>query len=248
MVSRKHFQESAEKLARSNAELEQFAYVASHDLQEPLRAIASYVSLIEKRYSELLDEKGRSYIRHVVEGASRMQNLINDVLTYSQVGVKEVALFSVDCEAVLKEILNDSQVAIKETAAINTWDKLPTVPAAPLMIQQVFQNLISNAIKFHGERPPRIHISAELLGDDCIFSIRDQGIGISQRHQARIFKLFERLHGRDRYPGTGLGLAICKKIVERHGGKIWVSSEEGKGTTFYFSLAEERKGNERPPL
>ncbi|MBI4783081.1 MAG: PAS domain-containing protein [Oscillatoriophycideae cyanobacterium NC_groundwater_1537_Pr4_S-0.65um_50_18] len=223
-------------LQRSNQELEQFAYVASHDLQEPLRAITSYTQLLAKRYQGQLDEKADKYIYYVVDGAARMQQLIQDLLAYSRVGRYELKLQPTDCNVILKQVRNDLQVAIAESNAVITVDALPTIPADTAQVTQLFQNLIGNALKYHGQAAPIIRISASQQGKDWIFSIQDNGIGIEPQYAERIFEIFQRLHTRREYDGTGLGLAICKKIVERHHGRIWVESTLGQGATFYFTL------------
>lgn len=233
--------EKAAELARSNTELEQFAYIASHDLQEPLRAVSSYVSMIAKRYEDKIDEKGRMFIKHAVDGTERMQHLINDVLTYSRSGKSALDPVKVDCNAMITDILGVMSDTLNAAGVIVTTDNLPSVPYVPIMLRQVFQNLISNAVKFRSSERPTIHISASKEDDHWVFSVRDNGIGIAERHHERVFRLFERLHSRDRFPGTGLGLAICRKIVERHAGKIWISSSEGNGTTVFFSVMT-RKG------
>jgi PAS domain S-box-containing protein len=228
--------EKTEELARSNRNLEQFAYVASHDLQEPLRMVTSYVQLLAKRYKGKLDSDADEFISFALDGSLRMWKLINDLLTYSRVGTREKELKPTDCETVLNQSLNNLKVAIEENGAFVTHDPLPTVMVDNLQWVQLFQNLIGNAIKFRGNEPPRVHVSASRNGNGWIFSVRDNGIGIAPEYAESIFTIFKRLHGRKDYPGTGIGLAICKKIVERHGGRIWVESEVGKGATFYFTL------------
>jgi light-regulated signal transduction histidine kinase (bacteriophytochrome) len=223
-------------LHRSNQDLEQFAYVASHDLQEPLRMVASYTQLLAQKYGGQLDDKAQSYINYAVDGATRMQGLINDLLTYSRVNTRGQALEPTDLHAVLGEALRNLTAAIEENQAIITNDDLPTVRADATQLQQVFQNLISNAIKFRGEASPHIHVSAREEGGEWLFSVKDNGIGIDAKHAERLFVIFQRLHTRQEYPGTGIGLAVCKRIVERHGGRIWFESEPGKGSTFFFTL------------
>jgi light-regulated signal transduction histidine kinase (bacteriophytochrome) len=223
-------------LQRSNQDLEQFAYVASHDLQEPLRMVASYTELLAQRYEGQLDDKAQSYIRYAVDGASRMQRLINDLLTYSRVNTRGQAFQPTDSHAVLGEALQNLTAAIEESRAIITNDDLPTVHADGTQLLQLLQNLVGNAIKFRGGDFPHVHLSARKDGREWIFAVRDNGIGIDEKHADRLFVIFQRLHGRQEYPGTGIGLAVCKRIVERHGGRIWFESEPGKGSTFYFTL------------
>ena len=225
-----------EELKRSNEELEQFAYVSSHDLQEPLRMITSYLQLLQRKYQGNLDDKADKYINFAVDGAVRMQNLIIDLLEYSRVDTGDDEPGSIDCKFILNKVLFDIKAVIKENNATISHDPLPEVMADSTQIVQVFQNLIINGIKFHGEEAPKIHISAEKIANEWVFSVQDNGIGIDQQYSERIFEIFKRLNSRDRYPGTGMGLAICKKIVERHGGRIWVESKLGKGSTFYFTL------------
>jgi PAS domain S-box-containing protein len=225
-----------EELKRSNEELEQFAYVSSHDLQEPLRMITSYLQLLQRKYQGNLDDKADKYINFAVDGAVRMQNLIIDLLEYSRVDTGDDEPGSIDCKFILNKVLFDIKAVIKENNATISHDPLPEVMADSTQIVQVFQNLIINGIKFHGEEAPKIHISAEKIANEWVFSVQDNGIGIDPQYSERIFEIFKRLNSRDRYPGTGMGLAICKKIVERHGGRIWVESKLGKGSTFYFTL------------
>jgi len=226
----------ADELKRSNAELQQFAYVASHDLQEPLRMISSFTQLLQKRYKGKLDPDADDFIEFVVGGALQMKMLIDNLLSYSRVSSHRRNYEITDSNLILDNALKNLKAVIQESGANITRDHLPTVLIDPLQIYQVFQNLISNAIKFRTESSPLIHISAEQKGQDWIFSVSDNGIGISSEFFKRIFLIFQRLHSRNEYPGTGIGLAICKKIVERHGGRIWVESECGKGSVFYFSI------------
>ena len=227
----------AAELAHSNQELQQFAYVASHDLQEPLRMVTSYVQLLERRYKDQLDADANEFIDYAVDGASRMQGLINDLLAYSRVGTQAKEFEPTDCKAVLERVLADLHTTVAEGNAVVSHDALPTITADPSQLGQVFQNLISNAIKYRCDRAPEIHISAERKDSEWLFSVRDNGIGIDPQYAERIFVIFQRLHTREEYPGTGIGLAVCKKIVERHRGRIWVESEAGKGSTFYFTIA-----------
>ncbi len=225
-----------EELTRSNAELEQFAYVSSHDLQEPLRMIASYLQLLERKYKGKLDAKADKYINFSVDGATRMQNLIDDLLAFSRVTTKAKEFKRIDLESVYKETMSNLEVSIKENKALISHDQLPVVMADKTQITQVIQNLINNAIKFHSEDQPKINISVTEENDHYLFAIKDNGIGIDPKQSDRIFEVFKRLNKKRDYPGTGIGLAICKKIIERHGGHIWVKSELGKGSIFYFTL------------
>jgi PAS domain S-box-containing protein len=229
----------AAELARSNAELEQFAYVASHDLQEPLRAVASCVQLLKKRYEGRLDERAEEFITHAVDGTKRMQALITDLLQYSRVGTHTHPFAPTDCAELMKDVLANLSVAIEESGVVITCDPLPTVVADESQLAQVFQNLIGNALKFRAEdRKPAVRVSVRKDGSDWIFGVADNGIGIEPQYFERVFRVFQRLHTRARYPGTGIGLAIVKKIVERHGGRIWIESQVGTGTTFFFTLPE----------
>ncbi len=228
------------ELERSNAELEQFAYVASHDLQEPLRMVASYVQLLDRRYRSMLDEDAREFISYAVEGATRMQQLINDLLTFSRVGTRGKPFEPTDCEEVLEEVTLNLKLSLEENDAALSHDPLPVVMADASQLLQLLQNLISNAIKFQSGRRSEIHIAAERQGGEWTFSVRDNGIGIDPAFHDRVFQFFQRLHSREDYPGTGIGLAICKKIVERHGGRIWVESEPDAGSTFFFTVPAER--------
>lgn len=234
--ARQALEKTVAELRRSNSDLQQFAYVASHDLQEPLRMIASYTQLLGKRYKGKLDADADDFIRYAVEGASRMQTLINDLLAYSRVTTQGKAFEQVDCNQILEDVLSNLRLAIEENRAVVTYDALPVVTADGGQLGQLFQNLIGNAIKFHGEEPPRVHVSVELRNNEWQFSVLDNGIGVDPQYAERIFVIFQRLHNREEYPGTGIGLAVCKKIVERHGGRIWVKSPIGRGTVFYFTL------------
>jgi light-regulated signal transduction histidine kinase (bacteriophytochrome) len=228
----------AEDLARSNADLEQFAYVASHDLQEPLRMVSSYMQLLSERYEAELDETGQRYIHYAVDGASRMQSLVRDLLSFSRVGSRGLEKVPTDLNRVVGQTLNNFEVAIKECGAVVTSDDLPAVNGDPGQLTQLFQNLIGNAIKFHGATQPEVRISAERQPDEWLFTVTDNGVGFDAKYAERVFVIFKRLHSREEYPGTGIGLAICKKIVERHGGRIWAESEIGRGTTIFFTLPQ----------
>lgn len=229
------------ELSRSNAELEQFAYVASHDLQEPLRMISSYVQLLARRYKDKLDEDANEFIEYAVDGATRMQKLINDLLAYSRIGTHGKTFKLTDCERALEQAVGNLEVSIRECRAVIEHDPLPTFICDGLQISQLFQNLINNAIKFRNEETPHIRICAKEKDNEWLFSVRDNGIGIDPKYAEHIFIIFQRLHDRSKYSGTGIGLAICKKIVERHGGSIWMESQPGKGTTFYFSIPKRRE-------
>lgn len=225
-----------QEFQRSNQELEQFAYVASHDLQEPLRAITGYTQLLMSEYRDRLDETAQEYAEFIVDGAKRMQQLIQDLLAYSRVGTRGKEFAPTDCNAVLQQALQNLQVAIAENHATITAEPLPRVHADQNQLIQLLQNLIGNAIKFHRDEPPEVHITAQRQDNHWLFQVRDNGIGIKSQYRERIFEVFKRLHTRREYPGTGIGLAICKKIVTRHGGHIWTESEPGVGTTFYFTI------------
>jgi signal transduction histidine kinase len=225
-----------DELARSNADLEQFAYVASHDLQEPLRMVTAYTQLLAERYRGKLDENADKYIGYASEGAQRMQVLIQDLLAFSRVGRNGFTYGSVDCNAVMAEVLQTLATAIQESAAVVTHMDLPAVWADRTQMAQLFQNLIGNAIKFRGKEPPVVSVQAEKTALRWQFSVSDNGIGIAPEFAENIFVVFQRLHARTEYPGNGIGLAICKKIVERNGGKIWVESQPGSGSTFKFTL------------
>jgi signal transduction histidine kinase len=229
---------TATELARSNAELQQFAYVASHDLQEPLRAVAGCVQLLEQRMQDRLEPRDAELIRHAVEGCIRMQTLIEDLLTLSRVNSKARPPVGTSFEDVLRVATDNLAVPIQESGAVITHDPLPTVAVDPTQMVQVFQNLLGNAIKFRSQKPPAIHVGAQRHPDGWRFSVRDNGIGIERQYFDRIFRVFQRLHTREEYPGSGIGLAVCEKIVLRHGGRIWLESEENRGTTFFFSLPD----------
>jgi signal transduction histidine kinase len=228
-------QASAE-LQRSNTDLQQFAYVASHDLFEPLRMVTSYLQLLCDRYEDKLDQEAHEFIGFALDGAQRMQALIKDLLAYARVDTRGRSFEAVNCEHTFVAAMSNLKIAIDEANAVITHDALPTVQGDSVQLTQLFQNLIGNAIKFHGSEAPRIHVGAQRTGDEWTFSVRDNGIGIDPKNFERIFAIFQRLHTRHEYSGTGIGLAICKKIVERHGGRIWLESELGKGSTFWFTL------------
>ena len=242
----------SQELTRSNADLEQFAYVASHDLQEPLRMVTSYLQILEQRYKNKLDANADQFITYAVDGARRMQTLINDLLNYSRLSSRGQPFMLVDCNVVLEGALANLQLAIAESKAVVTHETLPQVMADATQLTQVFQNLIANAIKFCQNQQPRIHIGVAKPGanldgeslnvipsaDEWLFWVRDNAIGLESQYAERIFIIFQRLHGRGKYPGTGIGLAICKKIIERHGGRIWVESKPGQGSTFYFTIPD----------
>lgn len=224
-----------DELAKSNAELERFAYVASHDLQEPLRMVASYVQLLAQRYRGRLDSDADEFIGYAVEGANRMKTMIADLLKYSRAGQGD-AFETIDSGSALDHALANLQFAIEESGASITRGELPIVRGIEPQVAELFQNLIGNALKFRGAEPPRIHISAARAGDGWEFSVADNGIGIAPEYKEKVFEIFRRLHGREKYPGTGIGLTVCRKIVAHHGGQISVQSEEGKGATFRFTL------------
>jgi light-regulated signal transduction histidine kinase (bacteriophytochrome) len=226
------------ELRRSNDELQQFAYAASHDLQEPLRAVAGYTSLLNRRYANSLDESAKKYIKGACDGAQRMQTLINDLLNFARVETRAKQFTDTDTNEVVALVLRDLKTSIEESHAKVDCLPLPQVLADPTQLAQVFQNLISNAVKFKSDRDPAIEISSKTLeGSNKVqFCVRDNGIGISPKDSKRIFEMFQRLHSSTEYPGTGIGLAICKRIVDRHGGELWVQSEPGQGSAFYFTI------------
>jgi chemotaxis family two-component system sensor kinase Cph1 len=224
------------ELQRSNEDLERFAYAASHDLSEPLRAMSGMVQLLARRYEGRLGADADMYISRAVAASRRMQVLIDDLLVYSRVGHGEVAADAVDCQALVERVLADLRQPIEDACATVTMGFLPTVEGDATQLRQVFQNLISNALKFHGDATPGIHVSAAPAGCEWRFALTDNGIGIEPRHADRVFEVFKRLHGASAYPGTGMGLAICKRIVERHGGRIWVEPAQGGGSRFQFTL------------
>ncbi|MGB6873012.1 MAG: ATP-binding protein [Dehalococcoidia bacterium] len=240
VTERKQMEESLKQITdetqRSNTELEQFAYVISHDLQEPLRMVSSYTQLLAKRYSSKLDADADEFIAYAVDGAKRMQVLLHDLLEYSRVGTRGKPFSLVNCEHIVEQAMANLKIAIEECGASVSYDVLPTIIGDEGQLLRLFQNLIGNAIKFRREETPEVHISAQRRNNMVTFSVKDNGIGIDPKHSQSIFEIFRRLHTRDEYPGTGMGLAICKKIVERHGGHISVQSQAGQGSTFYFSV------------
>ncbi|MER7501957.1 ATP-binding protein [Nonomuraea pusilla] len=237
--------DQAEELRRSNGELEQFAYVASHDLQEPLRKVASFTQMLEQRYGPQLDERARQYIHYAVDGAKRMQLLINDLLDFSRVGRATGERGPADAGGALDAALENLSAAIEDAGAVVTRDPLPVVLADPRRLTQLFQNLVENAVKFRSERPPRVHVGVRRVDDLWEFSCSDNGIGVEPKYAERVFLIFQRLHPRDVYPGTGIGLALCRKIVEFHGGRIWLDgSAGGQGATFRWTLPAAEEGRE----
>lgn len=231
----KRVEERTADLSRTNVELERFAFVASHDLQEPLRNAANFALLLEARYQDKLNGEGREFLGHIVGGVKQMRNLVDGLLVHSRLGAA-MQIAPTDSGALVKKVLSNLGAVIAESDAVVTCDPLPVVQADASRLEQVFQNLLSNAIKFRGSEPPRVHVGVEARDGEWVFSVRDNGIGINPRYFGLVFEMFERLHGRERYPGTGIGLAICKKIVESHHGRIWVDSEEGHGSAFSFAL------------
>jgi light-regulated signal transduction histidine kinase (bacteriophytochrome) len=229
-------EQRTEALRRSNEDLQQFAYIASHDLQEPLRMVASYTELLKRRYQGKLDADADQFIDFAVDGVKRMNSLIRDLLAYSRAGETPTEkLKQLNPEETLQTVLQNLEVTISDVGATITHDALPPIEYDPTRLSQIFQNLLANAIKYRGERAPKVHISARKDGAEIVFSISDNGIGIDPKYSEQIFGIFKRLHGRE-YEGTGIGLAMCKKIVERHGGRIWVDSMPGEGSTFSFTI------------
>ncbi|MBI1792493.1 MAG: hypothetical protein HYR60_33640 [Acidobacteria bacterium] len=227
-----------QQLARTKAELEQFAYVVSHDLQEPVRLIAGFVQLLERRYKGKLDATADEFIASAMEGVAQMQERIQGLLEYSRISTRGGEFQPVDCERLFQDVLASLRAGQEESAAVVTHDPLPTLSADARQLRVVFQQLLSNAVRYRSEDPPRVHLRAQADGAEWTFSIQDNGIGLDPQYAAQIFVIFRRLHTRSEYPGTGLGLALCKRIVERHGGRIWVESEPGKGAAFHFTLPE----------
>ena len=245
ITERKHAQETltqqARELERSNSELEQFAYVASHDLQEPLRMVVSYVQLLARRYKGKLEGDADDFIGFAVDGAVRMQQLINDLLSYSRVSTRGGTFQPVDCNQALDRAVANLKVAIGESGATILRQPLPKIQGDPTQLAQLFQNLIGNAVKFRGPEAPVVSVEAKQEAGHWLISVRDNGIGMESEYLDRIFIIFQRLHSKGEYPGTGIGLAICKKIVERHGGRIWAESQPGQGTTFHFTFPLEKE-------
>jgi PAS domain S-box-containing protein len=231
--------QSEYELKRSNADLEQFAYLASHDLQEPLRAMSGTVQVLQRRYQGQLDARADEIISHAVAAVTRMQALVSDLLVFSRLTRHGDPFEPIDFDQVLRDVSANLEVAIAESDAVITSDPLPKLTADPPQMRQLFQNLISNALKFHGEEPVRIHLSARKQDNAWLFSVKDSGIGIEPQYFERIFVIFQRLHTRDEYAGTGIGLALCKRIVERHSGRIWLESSPDKGTTFFFTIVDQ---------
>ncbi|MBI3298849.1 MAG: hypothetical protein HYZ75_11835 [Elusimicrobia bacterium] len=224
------------ELRRSNLQLEEFAYVASHDLQSPLRKVAGFAELLRERCADKLDPESLEFTQIIIDGTRRMQRLIEDLLTYSHVGSEPVKPVSIDLAGLLREVLSDLEATLARAGAAVTSENLPQVRADRRQMGQLFQNLIENAVKFHGEAPPRVHVSARREGTAWQFAVKDNGIGMDPKHAEQIFKMFRRLHPAHAYEGTGIGLAVARKIVERHGGRIWVESSPGRGATFKFTL------------
>ena len=224
------------ELERSNEELERFASICSHDLQEPLRMISSFAALLKEEHQEKFDAEAKQYMNYIISGAKRMSELVKDVLQYSKLGAPAARFNQVNCETVLKEAIANLTMGIEESHAEISAGPLPTITGNSSQMVRLFQNLISNSIKYRGERSPSIRITAEEVGEEWQFRVEDNGIGFDMKFANDIFDVFRRLHGKDTYPGSGLGLASCKKIVERHMGRIWVKSEVGKGSSFYFTI------------
>jgi len=224
------------ELQRSNEELAQFAYIASHDLQEPLRMVASFVQLLSRKYSDKLDTNAKEYIEFAVDGATRMQKMIQDLLEFSRIQTRGKTFAIINTNELLKHVINNLLIKIQETGALITYDSLPDIYGDESQILRLFQNLIDNGLKFHSAKKPEIHISSSIQADFLQFSFKDNGIGVDEKYQDKIFQIFQRLHTRAEYDGTGIGLSLCKRICERHQGKIWFTSVPGEGTTFYFTL------------
>jgi len=237
------FNEITLDLRRSNEDLQQFAYVASHDLQEPLRAIVSFSQLLEDKYQDKLDKDGKDFIQFITDGAKKMNILIKDLLAYSRITTHAKPPQSTNLENILKDSLFNLQESIKESDAVITYDKMPILKVDKTQFMQLFQNIISNSVKFRRKEPPRVHIGVKESYNEWLFSIKDNGIGIESKYFDRLFNIFYRLHTKEEYPGTGIGLPICKKIVQRYGGEIWVESELGKGSIFFFTIPKKKTKN-----
>jgi len=235
-VLNKRLEQHSQDLLRINEELEKFAYVASHDMQEPLRTIISYIQLLQSKYKDKLDEEGNEFMDFVVDASLRMRNIIIDLLEYSRINRNDDSYEQVDSNKVLKEVLDNMHNSIQDNNATIHVGPLPTIKANYNQMIQLFQNLLSNAIKFKSEKPLQINISAKITENGYLFSVQDNGIGMEQKYSDKIFQIFQRLHSTKQYPGTGIGLAICLKIIQRHEGKIWMESEPDKGTTFFFTI------------
>jgi light-regulated signal transduction histidine kinase (bacteriophytochrome) len=233
--------DSMDDFKRSNRDLEQFAYVASHDLQEPLRMISSYTQLLKRRYGDKLGPDADEFIEFAVDGANRMQGMIQALLAFSRVGTRGNPFVPTEGETIVVKALANLKAAIADSGVVVTHDPMPTLSVDGIQIIQLLQNLIGNAIKFRGTEPPKIHVGLEDKGENWLLYVRDNGIGLDMQFKERIFIIFQRLHTKGEYPGTGIGLAVCKRIVERHGGRIWVESEPGKGATFFFTIPKERE-------
>ncbi|WP_340674426.1 sensor histidine kinase [Natrinema zhouii] len=239
-------EESVTELEASNEQLEQFAYAASHDLQEPLRMVTSYLQLLENRYGDELDEDGEEFIEFAVDGADRMKGMIDGLLEYSRVETQGDPFEAVDMDVVLDDVLTDLQFKIDETDTEITREELPTVDGDERQLQQLFQNLLSNAIEYSGDEPPRIHVSAAREGSEWMISVRDEGVGIDADDTDRIFEIFQRCHSTEEQAGSGIGLALCKRIVERHDGELGVDSESRAGSTFFFTLPSAVERSDAP--
>ena len=226
------------ELRQSNRDLAQFAFTASHDLHEPLRMMSTYLQKLQQQYGDGLAEPARNWLELSLDSGRWMQRLIDDLLSYAQVGTREGHFEALDANQVVDQVIAYLQATIESHSAAVTHDQLPTVTADLTLMTELFQNLISNAIKFHGQEPPAVHISARQAGSEWVFSVQDNGIGIDAEYLERIFAIFKRLHPSDQYPGSGIGLAVCKRVVERHGGRIWCESAPGQGTTFLFSVPD----------
>ncbi len=235
--------EREQELRRANEDLQQFAYSASHDLQEPIRNVTVYSEVIAKRYGPLFDEQGLHFLTFLTDGGKRLARLVNDLLAYTQVSLAEITDSQAKASVALENALAALAEAIRETGARVTFDSLPEVGMGEAHLQQLFQNLVSNALKYRGQEPPRVHVSVADQGSFCCFSVQDNGIGIDPQYKEKIFGVFKRLHHAGQYSGTGIGLAICQRVVERYGGRIWVESQLGRGATFYFTVPRQAGWN-----